>query len=145
MKILLTMKEKKMKTEKILNVVLSLAKRKPDGFTRHEYYRELDISGLKSSSAYTFYLTHMKKAGYINNYEHGVWRITESGRQLHMIDHHMASKIMDNGKKKFVKNTKVVQTNKPEKIEGKIDVTSLILEIKKVNPRADISSFAAML
>jgi len=134
-----------MKTEKILNVVLSLAKRKPDGFTRHEYYRELEISGLKSSSAYTFYLTHMKKAGYINNYEHGIWRITEFGRQIPVIDQHMASKIMESGKKKYVKNTKEHQVNKPEKIDRKIDVTSLILEIKKVNPRADISSFAAML
>lgn len=134
-----------MKTEKILNVVLSLAKRKPDGFTRHDYYREIEIIGFKSNSSYTFYLTHMKKAGYINNYEHGIWRITEFGRQIHVIDNHMASQIMESGKKKVVKTSKETQESKPEHIDRKIDVTSLILEIKKVNPRADISSFAAML
>lgn len=124
-----------MKQVKIMNIILEIGNKMSEGFTRNDFYNALKSHGLSYTKAYSFYLTHMKAAGYVINVSHGKWMLTENGKNLNKIDRDLASRIMSI---KY-RNEEEVSISKP------MDIASLILEIKKVNPRADISSFASML
>jgi hydrogenase maturation factor len=144
-----------MKDMKLMNIILDMGKRFPTGFDKKTFYSTVESFGYKQTDANSFMLTNMKKAGLIDNPQLGVWVLTEYGKTLNYVDDALAEKIYkmreikNRVKKKklaqrVVKQAVAIMQNE-SKAPAVFNVADLIVEIKKANPKADISRFAAML
>lgn len=131
-----------MKSTKILNALVEMGKRYPSGFTRREVNEALSFLGYKSENTHGFYLSHLKRFGFVDHYGVGQWKLTASGLGCGLIDDDLCRRILNKPlKNKTIEARKSFDARKP----AGVDIAGLILEIKRINPKADISSLAVMM